>query len=63
MTDEQKTTPEEPRAPSKEMPFTGMMKKMMGRQGGSCDCAGMMAMCCGAQDESEETAKKAAQEV
>ena len=49
MTDEQKTTHEEPRAPFEGMPFAAMMRKMMGRQGSGCDCVGMMsqmmAMC------------------
>ena len=55
MTDKQKTTQEEPR-----MPFIEMMQKMMSRQWQGCDCAKMMsqmmAMCGGAQEETEEEA-------
>ena len=58
MTDKQKTTQEEPRVPFESMPFAAMMQKMMGWQGQDCDCAKMMsqmmAMCSGAQDETEE---------
>jgi hypothetical protein len=60
MTDKQKTTQEEPRMPFESMPFTEMMQKMMGWQWQGCDCAKMMsqvmAMCSGAQDETEEEA-------
>ena len=53
MTDKQKTTQEEPR-----MPFAAMMQKMMGQHWQGCDCAKMMwqmmAMCGGAQEETEE---------
>ena len=60
MTDKQKTTQEEPRIPFESMPFTEMMQKMMGWQWQGCDCAKMMsqmmAMCSGAQDETEEEA-------
>ena len=58
MTDKQKTTQEEPRVPFESMPFAAMMQKMMGGQWQGCDCAKMMsqmmAMCSGAQDETEE---------
>ena len=60
MTDKQKTTQEESRVPFERMPFTEMMQKMMGWQWQGCDCAKMMsqmmAMCSGAQDETEEEA-------
>jgi hypothetical protein len=60
MTDKQKTTQEESRMPFESMPFTEMMQKMMGWQWQGCDCAKMMsqvmAMCSGAQDETEEEA-------
>lgn len=70
MTDKQKTTQAEPRAPFEGMPFATMMKKMMGQQGGGCNCAArsvmaqMMAMCGGAQasGETEASAQAAAQE-
>jgi hypothetical protein len=46
--------------PFESMPFTEMMQKMMGWQWQGCDCAKMMsqvmAMCSGAQDETEEEA-------
>jgi hypothetical protein len=67
MTDEQKTTQEEPHAPFEGMPFAAMMKKMMGQQGDGCNCAEMMtqmtAMCGGAQvsGETKATAQEAAQ--
>ena len=58
MTDKEKTTQEEPRMPFESMPFAAMIQKMMGWQGQSCDCtkmmSQMMAMCFGAQDETEE---------
>jgi hypothetical protein len=60
MTDKQKTTQKEPRVPFESMPFAAMMQKMMSRQWPGCDCAKMMsqmmAMCGGAQDETEEEA-------
>ncbi len=65
MTDEQKTTREEPRVPFMGGPFAAVvMEKMMGRQGNGCDCAKMMsqmmAMCGGgAQDDKEEAATDA----
>lgn len=68
MTDKQKTAQAEPRAPFEGMPFATMMKKMMGQQGGGCNCAEMMAqmmaMCGGAQasGETEASAQEAAQE-
>lgn len=64
MTGKQKTTQEEPRAPFEGIPFAAMMKKMLGRQGGGCSCAEMMAMCGGAQasGETEESAQEAPQE-
>ncbi|UCE25268.1 MAG: hypothetical protein JSU74_04275 [Candidatus Zixiibacteriota bacterium] len=70
MTDNQKTTQEEPRSPYSGMSFAAMMEKMMGQhgcgcmetmsqitdtQGIDCDYADMMAMCCGAQNEEETT--------
>ncbi len=60
MTDKQKTTQEEPHVPFESMPLAAMMQKMMGRQWPGWNCATpnvmsqMMAMCCGAQDETEE---------
>ena len=62
MTDKQKTTQEEPRVPFESVPFAEMMQKMMGRQWPGWNCATpnvmsqMMAMCCGAQDETKEEA-------
>jgi hypothetical protein len=57
MTDEQKTTREEPRVPFKEGPFAAILEKMMSR------CIKMMpqmmAMCCGGQNDKEETATDA----
>ncbi|NIW95522.1 MAG: hypothetical protein GWN20_22365 [Phycisphaerae bacterium] len=57
MTDEQKTTREEPQVPFKGEAFATMMEKMMSR------CVKMMpqmmAMCGGAQDDKEETATDA----
>ena len=57
MTDKQKTTQEEPRTLFENMPFAAMMQKMVGRQWPGCDCAKMMsqmmAMCPGAQDETD----------
>ncbi|MFQ5580925.1 MAG: hypothetical protein ACE5FZ_09955 [Nitrospiria bacterium] len=67
MTDEQKTTQEEPRAPFEGIPFAAMMRKMMGQQGSGCDCATqsmmsqMMAMCGGAQTEEEKTTTETTQ--
>ncbi len=62
MSDEQKTTQEEPHAPFENMPFAAMMQKMMGQQWQSCDCgkmmSQMMAMCGGAQSEQEPVAEK-----
>ncbi len=66
MTDKQKTTQAEPRVPFEDLPFAAMMKNMMGRQGGGCNCAEMMAqmmaMCGGAQasGETEKSAEEAA---
>jgi len=69
MTDEQKTTHEEPCAPFEGMPFAAMMKQMMGgQQVGGCSCAERMAqmtaMCGGAQapGETEASAQEAAHE-
>ena len=57
MSDEQKTTQEEPRVPFKGGLFAAIMEKMMSR------CAKMMpqmmAMCGGAQHDKEETAPDA----
>ncbi len=69
MTDEQKTTQEEPRAPFEGMPFAAMMRKMMGQQGGGCGCdctemmSQMMTMCGGtpAQGEEEKTTTETTQ--
>jgi hypothetical protein len=62
MTDKQKTTKEERRAPFEGIPFAAMMQKMMGRQWPGWNCARpnvmsqMMAMCWGVQDETKEEA-------
>lgn len=67
MTDEQKTTQEEPRAPFENMPFAAMMRKMMGQQGGGCGCdcaemmSQMMATCGQAQTEEEKTTTETTQ--
>jgi hypothetical protein len=57
MSDEQKTTREEPRVPFKAGPCAAIMEKMMSR------CVKMMpqmmAMCGGAQNDKEETATDA----
>jgi hypothetical protein len=57
MSDEQKTTQEEPCVPFTEGPFAAIMEKMMDR------CVKMMpqmmAMCGGAQNDKEETATDA----
>ena len=65
MTDEQKTTQEEPRTPFEGMPFAAMMQKMMGQQGSGCDCAEvmsqMMTMCGQTQTEEEKNTTKTTQ--
>lgn len=58
MSDEQKTSQEEPRGPFNDIPFAAMMEKMMGRQGKGCDGAEimsqMLAKCGRAQDEKKK---------
>lgn len=43
MSDEQKTTREEPYVPFKAGPLAAIMEKMMSRQESGCDCAKMMS--------------------
>ena len=66
MSDQQKSTQDNPRTPWEDMPFAGMMQEMMGQMGEGCGCTDgmsqMMAMCCGTQEkgETEGVAEKAA---